>query len=129
VFPFLGAQERHRLPPVTAEVFNGGIDVKKIEFLLDIDDEVQYAKQLELLYALAFEEIGKIMSFFPILETRGRWIEECFGQLKEVAETYDKLAKMRATMALLLRDMDARRKRLADSPVGLSDVELDEAGT
>jgi len=103
--------------------------VKKVQFLRDIDDHELFAREVENAYALAYEEIQTILARFPIVPPV-QCIEERDDRgddlLYHTADTYESLARMRFTMAQIIRDMADRRKRLADRTVGLTDAVFDE---
>ena len=100
--------------------------MKKMPFLRDVDDVNLYAKMLENVFTLLYEEFSETLAKFPVLETRGRWIDESFSQLLEVSEIYDELARIRHTMSLMIRDMADRKRRLSDATRGLADVEFEK---
>ena len=94
-------------------------------FLRDIDDVHHYAEMLESTFGLLYEDLSEILAKFPLLtigmaEIAGTDADE------EGAATYQELALMRHMMAMVIREMADRKKRLADRAVGLADVKLDE---
>jgi len=111
---------------VVAWAFPEAMTVKTRPFLRDVDDVSLYAELLENCHGLLYEELSEILAKFPILETRGEWINEAFSQPLEVHRVYEDLARMRHTMSMMIREMADRKRRLADRAVGLSDIELYE---
>ena len=99
--------------------------MKTRPFLRDVDDPSLFADMLENVYLLLYEELGDTLAHFPIVMTHSSDIAG-IGTHKDVANSYEELARMRHTMSLLIRDMAERKKRLRDIAVGLTDVHLDE---
>ncbi len=106
--------------------------MKKMPFLRDVDDEGLYAQMLENCFLLAYEQLSDALAKFPITQPI-----ECFvpddqalqDLFRESIDTYERLARMRQTMAWVIKDCADRRRRLADRSVRLPDRVFDEEST
>lgn len=119
-------------PPVARAFHREGIDVRKLKtrpFIRDIDDVQHYADIVENIYTLQYEELGELLAQFPIIKSRAGEHWECLDLHKDLAGTYEALARVRHTMSLVIREMADRKRRLANAARRLADVELDEEST
>jgi len=102
--------------------------METVQFLADIDSEKLYAKKLELAYNCAYQEVLKIV--IDLNQPSGHVLldeqERCIGWHSSPNVLFQQLQQMRVVMALQIRQMAERRRRLADAAVGLPDRVLDE---
>lgn len=98
---------------------------KAMPFLRDVDDVDLYAQMLENVFLLTYEYLGDVLAQFPIIRMNAKDFC-CYDFSGDLAETYERLARMRYTMSMQIRDMADRRRRLSDATRGLSDVEFEK---
>ena len=98
---------------------------KRQPFLRDVDDCELYAQMLENVFLLTYEYLGDVLAQYPLLQASDV-CDDWFRDDGSMADTYEKLARMRHTMSMHIRDMADRKRRLADPARGLSDVEFEK---
>jgi len=96
--------------------------MKRTEFLRDIENEEKYAMTLEMAYLDAFNAITDVGNRMYRDSQKIRKQRAC----EDHEERHKELRHVIGVMALTLRDCADRRKRLADTAVGLTDRVLDE---
>ena len=97
----------------------------RVEFLRDIEDETRYSQAVELAYVFAYEGLDEIIK---VCETDVAYRPRGSPDVSEWTVSSERLAAMRFTMSLVIRDFADRRARLADVSRGLSDVVVDKEG-
>ena len=98
---------------------------QEIPFLRDVDDVNLYAQMLENVLLLNYEYLGDVLAEFPLLHASDV-CDDWFRDRGSMAETYEKLARLRHQMSVHIRDMADRRRRLSDASRGLPDVEFEK---
>jgi len=100
----------------------------KIPFLVDIDDELEYSQSLELLWNHTLQHLIGMDHRFPSgLDSQlTSTMNNEYHFIDAVNASHTDLKYVIHTMGHILTNMVARRKRLADIAVGLTDGEVDE---